>query len=704
MKKKILAALCTVMLVFNAGCGGSAPQAAQTTSGKGTAAPQESGTDTKAAETPTSADDDAVNEDTSAVPDDADISENENAGTDSDTTREYAEKKTAEMTLEQKIAQMMFVTLRYWNDLPDTGENASDTRVNVTELNDKLKEILKKYDFGGVCLYNSNITGTEQTVRLTSQIQEAALASENGIPMLIGADQEGGSIVRLKTGTTTPGNMALGAAGDPQTAYDIASVIGGELSAVGINTDFAPVLDVNNDPANPVINVRSFGSDPQLVKKMTAPFIKGLEDNGVVSTVKHFPGHGDTGTDSHTGLPMIDKSYSELKDFELIPFEEAVRSGADMVMTAHIQFPQIETQTYTSISTGEEMTLPATLSETIISDILRFDMGYDGVVITDAMLMDAIDTNIDPIDAAVLSINADVDMILEPMYMVDEASAENMGRYIDNIADAVRGGRIDEAEIDDSVVRILKLKYEKGLMSAKLPDVEKRVPEALGIVGSESNHNRELEAAKKAVTLVKNDNGTLPFILTENTNIAYFYPFEGEENTMTFALGKLKEQGLLPDNVNTECHFMTEAEPSAFEETVKNSDIVIIATETYRQGNMNAEETRGWQARFTDEMIALAHKNGKKAVHLSMHFPYDAARYTEADATLCAYNGNDMPVLPTAYDGDTVTYGVNYPAALITVFGGNTPVGKLPVDIPVINENTEYTSEILYPAGFGLTY
>ena len=617
------------------------------------------------------------------------------------TFRERAEEIVSGMTLEQKIAQMIMISCQYWNDLPATEENA-DKRQNVTSLNDDLKALLTKYDFGGFMLFIPNITGTEQTVRLTAEIQKAAMASEQGIPMFIATDQEGGDVTRLATGTRTCGNMALGAAGDTQAAYDNAAIIGSELYALGINTDLAPVIDVNNNPSNPVIGIRSFSSEPKLVSKLGISYIEGLESEGVISTVKHFPGHGDTDVDSHTGLPLIDKSLAELKELELIPFEAAA-DIADMVMTAHIQFPQIEKETYISKDSGENIALPATLSDTIISGILRGDLGYDGVVISDDMCMGAIKTNFDPVDAAVLAINSDVDILLDPMVLSDSDSIEAMDKYISDIASAVGDGRIPVSQIDDSVIRIISLKLEKGLFG-RSADADEAAEKAKAVVGSEEHHDRELRIAEKAITLIKNEDNTLPLKMRENEKIAYFYPFAGEENTMTFSLNRLKSSGIVPESITADCHCMTEKSAAEFEDVIAGSAAVIVAVEIYKTANMDPASEKGWQAVFADQLIGTAHRLGKKVIVMSMNFPYDAARYTDADAVLCAYCGWDMPEIPTAYNGETKTYGVNYPAALITVFGGSKPEGKLPVDIPKLSENTEFTDEILYPIGYGLSY
>ena len=258
------------------------------------------------------------------------------------------------MDTREKVEQMIMITLRPWNA---EGENES-----VTSLNDDLTYFIESHNFGGVCLYGDNVQTTAQTAELTNQIQQAAKNSYCGIPMLISADQEGGCIYRLGTGTPTCGNMALGATNDPELAYENAKILASEIKALGINTDLAPVIDVNNNPSNPVIGLRSFSSDPEIVGAMGEKYVEGLQSEGIITTCKHFPGHGDTSVDSHTGLPLINKTYDELKKVELAPYSSVI-DKTDMIMTAHIQFPKIETGEYVSKSTGEKINIPATLSK-----------------------------------------------------------------------------------------------------------------------------------------------------------------------------------------------------------------------------------------------------------------------------------------------------------------------------------------------------
>ncbi len=598
----------------------------------------------------------------------------------------------SEMTTKQKVEQMIAITLRPW-----TGGEKQD---NLTSLNPELTKLIREHNFSGVTLFAPNIESAEQCAELTDQIQQAALSSECGIPMLICADQEGGSIYRIETGTLTCGNMANGAAGDPALAEENAKILGNEMKSVGINTDLAPVLDVNNNPANPVINVRSFSSDPKIVSEMGASYLKGLQSEGVITTCKHFPGHGDTNTDSHTGLPLINKNYDELKNMELYPYDAAIKAGTDMIMTAHIQFPKIETETYNSFSTGEEINIPATLSKTIITDILRNDLGFDGIVITDSMLMDAIQVNFDRVDAAVLAMNADVDIILEPMAIQNNSDIEKMEKYIDDIVEKVEAGTIPEETVDRSVTRILKMKKERGILDYTAPDKEK----AIKTIGSAEHRERALQIAEKAVTLIKNDDDILPLELGENGKIAYFYPYANVENTMVFTLDRLKKEGIIAEGVTSENVCFRGHNASEYEDNIKNSDVVILALEMYSVPNLDPEDkTRGWQGKFAEEVIELSHKNGKKVIYLSANIPYDIARFPDVDAIVAVYNASGMSEIPV-YDHETLGYGVNYPAGLITILGGNSPTGKLPVDVYAFDDNYHYTDEILYPIGYGLTY
>lgn len=264
-------------------------------------------------------------EDKQSIENDKSVSKNEETHKEKN---KKIEDKISNMTLDEKIGQMLMLELRYWED-----ENGN--LKEVTELNDDIKNAILKYKIGGVILFAENVQDTKQTTKLTHNIQKAAI--ENGLdPLFISIDQEGGIVVRLATGTSLPGNMALGATRDKDLAYQYGKIIADEIKALGINVNLAPVMDTNNNPNNPVIGLRSISSNPELVGELGSEVVKGIQDQGVSAAIKHFPGHGDTATDSHLGLPVVDKSYEEIEKLELVPFKKAANEGVDMIMTAHI--------------------------------------------------------------------------------------------------------------------------------------------------------------------------------------------------------------------------------------------------------------------------------------------------------------------------------------------------------------------------------
>ena len=591
----------------------------------------------------------------------------------------------AEMTVEQKVAQMLMPAFRRWR--------AEDgTAVSVTACNETIADAIAKYGFGGVILFAENTQGAHQTAELIAQMQSAAACSENGIPLMLAVDQEGGTVYRLGTGTALCGNMALGAAGDTALTQKAASLIGNELAAQGFHIDFAPVLDVNNDPANPVIGLRSFSDDPAAVAAQGAAFIAGLRGEGIASALKHFPGHGDTKTDSHSGLPCIDKSLEELEKCELIPFRAGIGAGAQIVMTAHIQYPQIEQETYRSVSTGEDLTLPATLSKTILTGLLREKLGFSGLICTDALTMSAIAEHFDPLDTARLAINAGADLLLMPMTIESGEDLVRLGDYIAGIAAMVRAGEIDEKMLDAAVERILAFKETQGIFGRTAPDEA-----ALDAVGSQEHHAIEWEITKQTITAVR-DNGMPRYA----GKVAAFVAYENEKNAAEYAVAEAKLAGVLPRDAvcSVFCYQKLRALDETMCQAIRSADIVLANTEFSAGGSLNAADDKGWQAAFLDDLIAKTHEAGKKVAVISCQLPYDLVRYEAADLLLAAYNPKGMSVYPAAWNGEVTAYGPNLPAAFYAALGGFAPTGKLPVDLPKLDENGVFIDEIAYPRGY----
>ena len=603
------------------------------------------------------------------------------------------EQYLASMSTEDKISMMIMPAFRWKMD-------AEGTRTKVTEITEDITNTLNKHSYAGVILFLENTATNAGTTRFIDQLQKANAAGGDRPQLIISTDQEGGNVTRLTQGTMTPGNMALGAINDLSVTKEVAEMMGKELTAIGFNADFAPDVDVNNNPANPVIGVRSFSDDAQTVAKHGSVFVRALNDSGIISTLKHFPGHGDTSTDSHTGLPSIDKSYEQLKQNELIPFQACIDAGSQMIMTAHIVYPQIEKETYVSKQTGETINLPATLSKTVITDILRGDMGFGGVVVTDSMEMDAIAKHFDRYDAAKLAIEAGVDILLMPFELRTKENFADMDTYISTLAQQADLGKIPMDKIDAAVLRILKMKENNGMFQAyDGSDIESRVQYAVDNVGTKANHDREWEITKKAITLVKNDNDTLP-LTTPGQKTVVLVPYDDETIPMNYAVRKLTEDGKLPDGAVVEAYSYRKKTPAEVLPMIEGADNVVFMSEIYGASGLKNEI-----ATAADLLADTVHQRGGKFIVMSVSLPYDAARFRKADAIMLAYLPRSMPVDPGDKVKEMQQYGPNMPAALYMMFSkDDAPTAKLPVNIPQLDAAYNFTDAVLYARGFGLTY
>lgn len=593
------------------------------------------------------------------------------------------------MSTEDKICQMLVVTFGYYSD-GSGGQILPNSAVQA----------LRNHCFGGVILFAQNTAENADTVRYIDAVQRANLEGGAARPQLLFCvDQEGGMITRLGHGTQTPGNMALGAIESSNAAYTAGSIIGSELAALGINVDFAPDVDINSNPANPVIGVRSFSDSASSVSERGVKYMNGLMSSGTVATLKHFPGHGDTSTDSHTGLPLIERSYDQLRQRELIPFQNCINAGAEMVMTAHIQFPQIDSTTYTSKSTGEQVYLPATLSKKIITDVLRGDMGFNGVVITDGMIMDALAQHFDIYDTAKLAIEAGVDLLLMPVNSSGSSGINRLETYISRLVSMAENGEISVEKIDAAVTRILRLKQRHGLTSPyNGSDLQSRIANAERTVGSAAHHAEEWTLAKRAITLVKNDGSLLP--LTHSGEKTVFFTADSGANlSIQYAVDLLRSEGKLPSGSSVEIYTYKDRNLDYLQGKIRGANNVIVVSEV-----RSASALRGSTARMIDSLIDAVHSSGGKFVLLSANLPYDAARYQKADAILLAYSSKGMNEDPRVTEGAALQYGPNLPAAVYCMFSpSDPPGGRLPVRVPKLSSDYHFTNQTLYERGFSLS-
>lgn len=574
----------------------------------------------------------------------------------------------SKMTLEERIGQMLMVSFRQWKGK------------DVTEINSEIAATIKKYHLGGVILFRENVAGTGQTAGLVAQLQKAS----GDIPLFIAIDQEGGRVVRLQTGTVMPGNMALGAAGSPEDTYAVAKAIGEELNVLGINIDLAPVVDVNINPDNPVIGIRSFGSDPQLVADMGVAYINGLRDAGVIASVKHFPGHGDTDVDSHLGLPLVPHGPARLKTVELKPFQQAFDQKVDMVMTAHVTFPAIDNTKAISKNDGREISIPATLSHKVLTDLVRKEMGFDGVIITDALEMKAIADHFGPREAVIGAVKAGADIALMPA---------DLDQAYNGLLAAVRSGEITSTRIDESVKRLIRLKISKGIVKVSagrfVPgekvtrDLSERLMVAGDVVGGAAHREIEKRVAEKAVTLLKNKDGILPFRLADGKKVVLFAPWDDRLSLMTGELnGIIAEKGFRNVEVKGFVYNELAALTDEQKQAVDTADYVVLGSYSYDV----ASRTPGkhWLPDYALSAVRYVLASGKPLAVMAIRNPYDIMYMPGVKAYVAVYGAAEGP---------------NIPAGIAVIFGQALPQGRLPVSIP-----TSSGTETLYETGTGLVF
>jgi beta-N-acetylhexosaminidase len=568
----------------------------------------------------------------------------------------WADKELRRMSLDEKIGQLISI-----------GVNATFLNQD-SEAFKALRHQVEDNHVGGIILFRGPVY---ESVMLVNRMQ--ALAK---YPLLISADLEAGAGMRFDDTINLPWNMAVGATDNPDYARRQGALTAHEARALGVQQIYAPVADVNNNAANPVINVRSYGEDPTAVGRFVAAFVEGAQSNGVIATAKHFPGHGDTATDSHRGLPEIDVSRERLNSVELVPFEAAVKSGVGSVMTGHIGMPQVDPTAVIPLPRDvklkpidtdengevivEKGTLPTSLSP-VMTGILRRDLGFDGLIVTDAMSMSGLTLYFTQEEASVRALEAGADLLLKP------ADADAVLR---GVRDAVQKGRLKEERIDQSARKVLAAKYDLGLVKQRVTpldaiDVNVAGREAIGLAR---------EIAEHAITLVRDDEKLLPLnSLKPDARIFNLAITNGDDRlwianafagAMTRA-GRKMETIVLDDR-------STDAEVKKAIERANSADVVIASLYgRVRTGQARSVGLPEPGAKALSTLIA-----GKmKLFGISFGNPYLLQSFPGLRTYLVAYG--DMPSLQEA--------------TARALLGEIDVTGKLPISLPG-----------LYPRGTGI--
>ncbi len=526
------------------------------------------------------------------------------------------------LVLRERIGQMMVTQF--------SGEYANFSSESFV----RVRREIEQNKVGGLIVYRGD---ANEIAALTNEMQ-----SLSKVPLLIAADFERGLRMQIRSGTPFTTNMGVAAAGDPRAAYNQGRIIGEEMRAIGVNWLFAPVADVNNNPDNPLINIRSFGENPQRVGEFIAAAVRGVQDGGALATTKHFPGHGDTATDSHIGLATIQLDRARLDKLELVPFRAAIDAGVASVMTAHIAVPKV---------TGDN--LPASLSPKMTTDILRRELGYDGIITTDSLGMGAIVKNYPGAEATVRAIKAGADIALLP---------PNPTAAINAVEAAVRRGEITERRIDDSVRRILRAKYRLGLAQNRTVDLSA----VNRIVERPENVREANRIAESSMTLLRNTGNVVPLDAARAARTLFIVlaADDDEEEGRAFIpqiQARAKDARIMRVDPRT-----TSAEFDAIVAEAMKADALVVAPFVKRAALKGTVALPDVQAEFVRRLIATR----KPVAVISFGSPYLVRQFA------------DVPVYMTAYAIEDVAQS----AAVRALFGEIPINGKLPVSIPGLFE------------------
>ncbi|MGV9554875.1 glycoside hydrolase family 3 protein [Streptomyces sp. NPDC003522] len=557
------------------------------------------------------------------------------------------------MSLEEKVGQV-FVTRVHGHSATDP--DPADADANLAEFGVRTAaELIARYRVGGVIYFTwaHNTRDPLQIADLSNGVQRASLGLPRGLPVLISTDQEHGIVARVgRPATLFPGAMAIGAGGSRSDARTLGRVAGAELRAMGVRQDYSPVADVNVDPANPVIGVRSFGADPRAVAELAAAEIRGYRAAGVAATAKHFPGHGDTAVDSHHGFPVITHTREVWEALDAVPFRAAIAAGVDAIMTAHLLVPALD-------PSGD----PATLSRPIVTGLLREHLGYDGVVVTDALDMAGVRTKYGDDRVPVLALKAGVDQLLDPPRLDVAWNA---------VLRAVRDGELTEARLEESVLRILRLKDRLGLLADPYVDRD-RVGRTVGTRAHLATADR---IAGRTTTLLVNEGSLLPLsprahrrLLVVGADPASPSGTTGPPTGVLAAAltGRGFTATALPTGTAPSAATIARAVAAAGE-----ADAVVVAT--YDVTATSPQKT------LVEGLLAT----GRPVVAVAVRNPYDVAQLPSVRAYLASYSWTDVELR----------------AAARVIAGAEGPRGRLPVPVPRADD----PARVLYPVGHGLAY
>jgi beta-N-acetylhexosaminidase len=608
---------------------------------------------------------------------------------------------------ERLIAKRMALDIRFFcaeasYSKLESAKYAKQCLQPVTKLPKALADMVTTTGIGSVVLFAENLETTKQIIQLTHDLQLAALQSKSKQPLIISIDQEGGRVVRLPHATSFAGNMAIGATYDDygvKFATQTSTVIAQELTSLGINNNYAPVVDVNTNAANPVINTRSFGEDPHKVAELGAAAVNGFQQNGVMATLKHFPGHGDTHVDSHLGLPLVEHDLATIEKQDLAPFQWAItHSSPAMVMTAHIQYPALDNSTVVN-KAGEQIIRPATMSRKILTDLLRDQMGFDGIIATDALDMAGIAHYFDEVNVVVETFIAGADLAVMPFKIRRDEDIDKFYQFIKAVAQKLKkkisNNEYLAAELTESIARIDRYKSQY----CQLPkiSVAKQVMLAEQLIAKPLHLSLEQTLADNAVVHLTAKKNRLPVNVADINRIHLFVLNWQEFSALKEAISNQWQRAgqAIPEvsaTVVSEGDTQSQLQSGA---KLAKADLVIATVDTKIASAVSSLVDVGGVEDLLTQITSVRNKQDKVGYKLLLSYQLQQAKKQKIPSVLIAkgspyllhpYSKLADSVLVTFDDhiyqkGTQQAYSSGYTTSMAIIFGEQKALGKLPVSL-----------------------
>ena len=559
--------------------------------------------------------------------------------------QQWVDATLKKLTVEQLVGQMIFAPINSTYLSSDTAQY------------DAIVKLIHEAQIGGLIAFggtepvpNVMLNNTYGAVILGQPLELASLFNRlqavSALPLLTTSDFEWGVAMRVAGGTKFPRAMAFGAAGDPQLAYEAGKVVGLESRAIGVHVNFGPVADVNNNPRNPVINIRSFGEDPTRTGAMVGSWVKGLQDAGMLATVKHFPGHGDTDVDSHLGLPLIPHARERLDAVELPPFRSGIAAGAAGVMVAHMEMPAIDPEKR-----------PATFSPIVIGDLLRGQLGFNGLIYTDAMKMQAITQMATPGEGAVRAVKAGIDVVLDSPDSLAAAQA---------IVEAVKSGSIQRAQVEKSVRRILEAKARLGLHKVRAVNLDS----APMLLGGRKHEAIAQAVSDRSITLIKDERASVPLPTPRTGSVMYLSVLDYPSGWRIAAPSRTMIPELRARWAATESFEISDRTTASELDMVRalaaKYDAVVAGIFVRASSGSGRLDLAPQTAQFLRDIARGSERRKQPFVSVLFGNPYTAMGVPEAPAMLLTYDFSD-----------------GAERAAVKAIAGEIPIGgKLPIALP----------------------